>query len=72
MCTLPPMLLAQLLLRIYVGVPKPPFSGKEFDIAAWTNGLAIPSAILVTLNLVLTMIAIGFLSYAYRHVFERK
>jgi hypothetical protein len=69
-CLLLPGLLLQLILWSFL-MPNLPKFEQKFDMADWTSKLAVPTAIMTVLGTLAAMISIGFLSFAYRHFFER-
>jgi hypothetical protein len=65
-CTLPPALLAQIVLLFLVGFPRPDM----FADQSFAGRFTAVGAIMIAYYLLIMPIAIGFLSHAYRHFFR--
>jgi hypothetical protein len=65
-CTMPPLILAQILCLLTIGVPNP----AKFADANFTALMTANSTVFTVYYLLILPIGIGFLSHAYRHFFQ--
>jgi hypothetical protein len=63
-CMLPPALIFQVVFFLAIGLPAPDM----FSSPTLATRMAVSGAILMPLYLLITPIAVGFLSYAYRYL----